>query len=204
MNTEGVKALNRLCTEHEIAIDVQRDLFTQVEYLEVLKTDILTALPTTTKRAKAFHRIEFLATTLATEIKALSFMDRMNLDNEYFFEDSLAGDANVFTLISDGAEHLDLGESTIPGIVAASRRVRERLDAVGKPGAKQTKDIHADFIRCIAQVMMKADVKPSATGLFFEFCAAIYLAAGLTLPERAMKHFLGTIRPKLRQDGRCL
>lgn len=193
---------HELCVKHSISQEIECRLWRQVEYLSTFKKEIFPESKTATQRAKALEEIEKLAEKLAKAVEALSFGDRCAIDNTYFGVD-LPGFDDVHALVDDACA-FDLGETIIPGIGAAAKAVRDSLAGVGVKGAAETVSRHADFVRCIAFELMKANIKPSYGGIFLDFCKVIFEAAGVTLSEKPIRYFMQKMRPSLKAAGYCL
>ena len=202
LSIDGAKALDELCAKCGISDYVKLDLEAQVEYLRTFKKVILPSTQTATQRAKTFTQIEALSAKLRTAIEGLSFEDRSALDCEYFGIDEL-GFEDVYEVVGN-PRAFDVAGHLIPAIEAAVRSVRDRLQGVGKPGQPPLTERQADFIRCIAQTLKRADIAPSYSGTFKAFCTAMFADAGLTVPDRAIRHFMEKLRPDLKAAGYCL
>ena len=198
----GSPALYELCAKHEISDYVKYDLEMQVEHLRIFKNVILPITQTATQRAKAFTQIEALLAKLRSAIEELSFEDRSALDNEYFGIDE-PGFEDVYEVVGNPLA-FDVAGHLIPAIEASVRGVRGRLQGVGKSGQPPITEKQADCIRCIAQTLKRADIAPSYSGVFIEFCTAMFKDAGLTVPDRAIRHFMEKLRPALKVAGYCL
>lgn len=191
--------LHGLCEKYAIDSYIEKRLNHQVEYLVIFKKDILPNTKTETQREKALREIETYAGKLKDAIKALSFEDRMSLDDE-FFDVNTPGFFKLFDTLEE-AQAFDLAGSLLPRLERAAITIKERIDNVGKSGAPKITHRQADFIRCIAQVLKPANIEPSHSGKFLEICEAIFEAAGLTFPDRALRYFMKDIRPKLKAEG---
>lgn len=194
--------LHKLCESYRISAGVESALKRHVEELRLFKKEILPKSQTATQSAKALLQIETLAAKLRKAVVGLTFLDRMALDDEYFGVDDPGFD-QAFERTGDHCA-FDLAGKLIPGIEDAARNVRERIKDAGKAGAPKVTERQADFIRCIAQTLKRASIAPSLSGPFEEFCCTVFEDAGVTLPERAMKHFMQKIRPSLQAAGYCL
>lgn len=128
--------------------------------------------------------------------------DRWNLDDQF-----LVVNKPPFALTFETMEEntfFDIGGSLLPGIGNAAAIVRGRLETVKSTGRPPVTARQADFIRCIAQVLKKANVAPSYSGSFVELCRAVFEDAGLTLPDKAIRFFMTKVRPKIKASGYCL
>ena len=193
--------LYKLCKQHAISSDIEDDLKDQVRYLVCFKKEILPGTQTETKRAMALKKIEQDARKLISAINALSFEDHMALDNEFFSVDE--PDFEDLFYIANDSQNFDVAARVLPRLERAAKASSERLASVGKSGAPNITKRQADFIRCIAQVLSKAEIAPKGSGKFLEFCTAIFKDAGLTLPNRAIRYFIKEVRPNLKASG-CL
>lgn len=134
--------------------------------------------------------------------RRVPFGDRLALDGAYFEPDGSA----ILDAVEAGAEpgQFDLGGSTLPRVQQAAVRVQKGIVGAGKAGAPSMTARQADFIRWIAQSVKPAGVVPSNSGHFRDLCEAVFLAGGMTLPDRALRYFMKEIRPHLKADGCCL
>ena len=194
--------LDSVCRRCAIPQDVRAKLDEVVGYLKTFKSELLPTSKTATQRAAAFKLVEKRAVELSDAITALEFLDRSALDNEYFVVDepdfeaahSLASSSHVF----------DIAGLHLPALAKAAKAVRGRIDGAGKSGAPKSAERHADFIRCIAQALRPTGIPLTYSGDFSEICGAVYLAAGVVPPDRAVRFFLKHIRPELKAAGYCL
>lgn len=199
---EGKSPIRTLCEIHRLPDEVASALEWQAGLLITFKKEILPESQTPTQRAKAFQQIILLAAQLQGAIENLHFEDRFNLDNE-FFGSNEPSFLSALDFVGD-ARAFDLANITVPAIQDAAKKVQARLGAFGKAGAPELTKRQADFIRCIAQELNHANIKPAMSGPFEELCAAVFEEAGLALPERALRYFMKNIRPELKAKGYCL
>jgi len=199
-NTDKIHAL---CQKCKISKDVEADLEIQVSYLRMFKTKILPASQTESQRAKAFQQIELLAAKLKQAIEGLTFGDRAALDDQFFFVGDIRVLDSTLELVEDPSV-FDLAGSLIPRIEGAAKDVRGRLQGVGQPSRPKVTGRQAEYVMCIAKVLKRANITPAYSGPFFELCTAAFEDAGLTLPDRAIRHFMQKMRPNLKADGFCL
>ncbi|WP_439113732.1 hypothetical protein [Hydrogenophaga sp.] len=198
----GPELLRRRCAEFEISEQVEVKLSQQAKFIAEWRSSIYPNDLTPTRRAKALARIEAMAKKLAEEIEGLPFGDRLALDGAYFEPDRPA----ILDAVEAGAEpeQFDLGGFVLPRLQQAAAHVQKGIIGVGKAGAPPMTERQADFIRCIAQSLKPAGVAPSNSGRFRDLCDAVFLAGGMTLPDRALRLFMKEIRPWLKADGYCL
>jgi hypothetical protein len=198
----GSERLRRLCVEYRVPASVEDALKRQAGYIAAWRSKVLPVDRTPTQRANALKRIETMAEKLKKEIEGLTFADRWVLDDVYF---DLEG-PRFFDALESGADltQLDLGGFVLPELQRAAATVRSRIPGVGKAGAQPLTERQADFIRCIAQSVKPAGLVPASTGKFYELCAAVFDAGGMTMPDRALRYFMKTIRPQLFAAGYCL
>ncbi len=196
------KRLSDLCKKYDVPSTVENALNYQVENLATFKNVILPNTKTQTQRAHNFLKIESYIDKLKAEIEALTWEDRNSLDDE-FFGVSKPGFFESLDPVND-CQEFDIAGSVLPRLKRASMASRDRLQNVSKSGRADMTVRQADFIRCIAQALMRANIAPSYSGKFYEICNAIYEAAGLTLPDRAIRYFMTKLRPKLKSSGYCL
>lgn len=202
LSANCAKRLYELCVKHDISDDVKYDLKMLVEHLHIFKKEILPSTQTVTQRAKTFQKIEALSAKLRTAIEGLSFEDRSALDCEYFGLNE-PGFEDVYYLVGN-SRSFDVAGHLLPSIEVSVRSVRDNLRDVRKPGQPPMTERQVDFIRCIAQYLKRANIAPSYSGPFLEICTAVFEGAGLTLPDRAIRHFMKKLRPSLKASGYCL
>lgn len=201
--TEDHNSLSSVCRRHGVPKAVEADLELQAGHLRIFKTKLLPQSNTESQRAKSLQKIELLAIDLKREIELLGLEDRDALDNQYFFD----SDIFVFRAALDRAENtdaFDLAGYVLPKVEVAAQIVRSRLKGAGLKSRPKVTERQADYVRCIAQVLMRANVIPAYSGAFFELCTATFAHAGLTLPDRAIRYFMQKIRPQIKASGRCL
>lgn len=195
-------SLRGLCEKYGISPAIEAQLNKQIEYLRLFKNEIQPNTITETQQAKALEEIQTYANKLKGAIEALQWEDRMALDNE-FFGVNQPGFSEIFYLVND-SQAFDLAGQMLPRLERAAKTTRERIANVGKSGRPTITARQADFIRCIAQNLKQADIKPSHTGKFLEICTAILEEVGLALPDRAIRYFMKEMRPSLKASGYCL
>lgn len=198
----GAKRIFALCDKYDISDDVKYDLELLVAQLSIFKNEILPSSQTETQRAKALQRIEALSAKLRSAIEGLSFEDRSALDCEYFGVNE-PGFEEVHSRVGN-SRSFDLVDHLLPDFEALVRTVRDRIKGIGESGQPPMTERQADFIRCIAQVVKRANIAPSYSGRFLEICTAVFNDAGLSFPDRAIRHFMKTLRPNLKASGYCL
>lgn len=196
----GQDLLRRRCAEFEVSERVEKKLTQQAGYIAMWRSSILPNDMTPTQRAKALGRVGSMAKKLAEEIEGLPFFDRSALDDVYF------GVPAMLEAVEAGADpdQFDLGGFVLPRLQQAAAHVQKNIAGTGKAGAPAMTERQADFIRCIAQSVKPAGITPSTSGKFRDLCEAVFLAGGMTLPERALRRFMKTIRPHQKANGHCL
>lgn len=209
VKTNQAKRLRELCAEYSLPAAVEAGLFDQVRYLALWKDQILPATLTPKQQAEALTRVKNLALALETEIKGLPFDLKGQLDSEYFghFGSAELAKRHEHCLeLGYDATKLDLGHSVAPDIAAAAQRALEALslDKERHSGRQPITHRQAEFIRCIAQCVMPAGIAPNTGAKFRSLCEAVFAAAGLTFPDKALRYFVKSIRPQLRAAGYCL
>jgi hypothetical protein len=186
---DSYAALHEVCTAHALNGNVEDDLFRVANLLHEWRLTSADERFTAARQAAALKRIETLTAALEKEIEVLSSVSRFLLEDEYFqnHDRSLFG---VIRAADTSPLHADVG---------AVRRIRESvtvlLQELPEPtGRPAVAGMQAEFISFIARYLQPAGVKPSNSGAFRSLCAAVFQAAGLTLPASALKQFVKTSR----------
>lgn len=183
MNEQALEQLRRLCAEMSIGGEVEAALIRQAGFISTWKSQIKPADITPSQRVKKLQRIHSLAMDMQREVEALSLSDRWDLDASLSI--------------------LDLGGDLLPSIQRSVEELGQRAQTENRRGAPNVTHRQADFIRCIAQALKSTDIAPANSGRFADLCEAVFLAGGLTFPERALRYFMKDIRPQLKADGFC-
>lgn len=202
MAIDGRDDLRGLCEKLEISADVMAGLEAQVGYLRTFKNEILPNSQTPAQRTKSMQRIEALVIDLKKAVEGLPMEDRWDLDNQFLVVSKPPFELTYETV--EEATFFDIGGSLLPGIGNAAAIVRGRLGSVKSTGRPPVTARQADFVRCIAQVLKRANVVPSHSGSFVKLCTAVFKEAGLTLPDKAIRFFMKDVRPKMKAAGYCL
>ena len=202
MVESGSELLRRRCVEFSVPKEVEIALTTHAGYIAEWRSRIYPNDMTPTKRAKALARIADMTDELRKEVERLPLLDRMALDDVYFAQFK----PGIIEAIDAGAEptQFDLGGFALPRLQHAADLVRRRIVNVGKAGAPPMTERQADFIRCIAQCVKPANIVPTNNGIFRDLCEAVFLAGGMSLPDRAIRYFMQKVRPRLKAEGYCL
>lgn len=188
--------LERLCAAHDVSADVAFELLWQIELLLIEKLNIASDRKTVTVRAKQLEAIVKYANQLQEAVEALDFIDRSALDSECFGVNK-PGFERMHEL-ANGPEAFDLGGFAIPAIRQAATAVQGRLNGVGKAGAPSNTAAIADYIRCVAQALEPTGIEPTHEGPFQQICEAVFNAAGVAFPVRAMRYFKKHIWPSAK------
>lgn len=208
---DSASALRALCAEYKLSTQVCKRLEDLVRDLADWKQALQDMTMTAKTRATALQSVGAAALELQRSIESLPFDLRMKLDNCYFGLDSQEGEAAIVELLEAGlieSKGLDLGAGLVPSIIDAVECAMQASGLAGaaaqRPGRQSTVEMQADFIRCIATHVKPAGMVPSNAGRFRRLCEALFHAAGLTLSDRALRHFMTERRPTLKAGGFCL
>lgn len=204
MNKPAASALDEICADTEaIPPDVALELRQQVVNLRMWRDELMTTKPTRTQRVNALNAIAKLAEQMEQAVNDLGLEDQVALDAEFF---EVPGDGVWFRALVEvlPVRALDLGGFVIPHVAQAARAAADRIPGASGPGREKMTDRQADLIRCIASAVKPAGMVPAHTGIFREVCEAVFAEAGMTFPERALRHFMQHLRPRYQAGGWCL
>lgn len=207
---DAEESLIELCAEYGLPDEVGNGLQHQAHQVHVWLKEILPNDWTLRQRADALAKVSALAMELAIFVDSLPGDIRFLLNQEYFGRPS--GEAELQARLQLSARLMDpaplaVEGSVLPDIAEAANRVAARsvlLPTSSGPGRPRIVDQQAHFIARIAECVMQAGIAPSNGGRFRALCEAVFEAASVTFPERALRHFLREIRPDMKDDGRCL
>lgn len=193
-------SLNLACREHGIPLEVRQRLDRIVEQLKLYETEIRQAAqkkPPLTRQRTLF-KIEELLQQVITRVKALPFGDQQALA-DHFFEMHKQPKQKLLEAMKRAVEP-SIIDHPLEALCNSARVTGKRIDV--KEGAPSELDQHVLFLQAIFGILGTLEKKKLNGKAFQSVCDAVYMAAGVALPDRAMRKFCSPVFQTILAESR--